>query len=122
MSGGPSPRFEKGLLSVELAKGAEIVRIHWQANGPVFFGPKPGAAPANRFDAPAGEFRVLYAAAELPGAYVETVLRRPYRVMRASDDVDPPPPSPHSAPWRFMRWNISFTVGRVSSSARGAVP
>lgn len=82
MSGGGQTRFAKGLLTVELPKDAELVRIHWQANGPVFFGPKSGAPPSNRFDAPGGEYRVLYAAAELPGAYVETVLRHPYRVMR----------------------------------------
>lgn len=58
------------------------MRIHWQTNDPVFFGPGPGALPSNRFDAPGGQYRVLYAAAELPGAYVETVLRHPYRVMR----------------------------------------
>lgn len=82
MSGGSSSRFAKGLLSLEIPTEAELVRIHWQTNGPVFFGPKPGTPPSNRFDAPGGEFRVLYAAAELPGAYVETVLRHPFRVMR----------------------------------------
>jgi hypothetical protein len=82
VSGGPSSRFAKGLLSVDVPKDSELVRIHWQTNGPVFFGPKPGMPPSNRFDAPGGEYRVLYAAAELPGAYVETVLRHPYRIMR----------------------------------------
>ncbi len=82
MSKGSSARFAKGLLSVEIPKGAEFVRIHWQTHGSVFFGPKPGTPPANRFDAPGGEYRVLYAAAELPGAYVETVLRHPFRIMR----------------------------------------
>ncbi|MGI4800219.1 MAG: RES family NAD+ phosphorylase [Janthinobacterium lividum] len=61
------------------------MRIHWQTNGPVFFGPRVGTPPSNRFDAPGGQYRVLYAAAALPGAYVETVLRRPGRVMRRQE-------------------------------------
>lgn len=85
MSGSGASRFAKGLLTFEVPKSAELVRIHWQTNGPIFFGPKPGALPANRFDAPNGEYRVLYAAAELPGAYVETVLRHPRRVMRREE-------------------------------------
>ena len=85
MSGGGASRFEKGLLSVTVPKDAEFVRIHWQTNGPVFFSPKPGSPPSGRFDAPAGQFRTLYAAEGLPGAYVETVLRHPYRVMRRAE-------------------------------------
>lgn len=86
MPGSSSPsRFISGLLPLEVPNGAELVRIHWQANGPVFFGPNPGKPPANRFDAPNGEFRVLYGAVELPGAFVETVLRRPGRVMRRAE-------------------------------------
>ena len=88
MSGSASSRFDKGLLPVEIPKDAELVRIHWQTNGPVFFGPKPGNSASNRFDAPSSEYRVLYAAADLPGAYVETVLRRPFRVMRRSEADD----------------------------------
>jgi len=75
----------KGLLSVEIPKDAELVRIHWQTDGPVFFGTKSGKLPSNRFDAPGVEYRVLYAAAQLPGAFVETVLRHPYRVMRRGE-------------------------------------
>lgn len=86
MAGGTATgRFPNGLLSFDLDVGTEIVRIHWQAKGPVFFGPSPGDPPANRFDAPGSEFRVLYAALQLPGAFVETVLRRPGRVMRRSE-------------------------------------
>lgn len=75
-------RFSNGLLSLALPQGAEIVRVHRQDKGAVFFGPAIGNSPANRFDAPAGQFRVLYGAQELPGAFVETVLRRPGRVLR----------------------------------------
>jgi hypothetical protein len=57
--------------------GTRIFRIHHQDNGPVWFGPKPGMPPSGRFDAPAGEFRVLYAALGMDGAFVETILHRP---------------------------------------------
>lgn len=83
--GSATSRFESGLLPFDIPKGAELVRVHWQTNGPVFFGPKSGSPPGNRFDAPAGEFRMLYGAVELPGAYVETVLRRPGRIVRRSE-------------------------------------
>lgn len=54
-----------------------IVRIHRKSQSAVSFGPAPGAPPQSRFDAPAGQYRVLYAAQRLEGAFVETALRRP---------------------------------------------
>jgi hypothetical protein len=57
--------------------GSRLFRIHHQDNGPLWFGPKPGEPPANRFDAPGGEFRVLYAALGMAGSFVETILHRP---------------------------------------------
>lgn len=60
-----------------------MVRIHPEDRGPIFFGPSPGSAPKNRFDAPGGEYRALYAAERLEGAFVETILRKPGgRVLR----------------------------------------
>ncbi|NNH66443.1 RES family NAD+ phosphorylase [Rhizobium laguerreae] len=51
--------------------------------GSIFFGPAQGRRPQNRFDAPNQEYRVLYAAQHLEGAFVETVLRRPVgRILR----------------------------------------
>jgi hypothetical protein len=44
------------------------MRIHPAAHAPLYF----GRVPRNRFDAPAGEFGVLYVAAEAHGAFVET--------------------------------------------------
>ncbi|NTG04848.1 RES family NAD+ phosphorylase [Agrobacterium rhizogenes] len=59
--------------------------MHTLARGPIYFGPLPERPPQNRFDAPAGEFRTLYAAERLEGAFVETVLRRPTgRILRRS--------------------------------------
>ena len=83
MAGGASPfRFANGVLPLDVPQGAEFVRVHRQSDGPVFFGPAPGRPPSNRFDAPSGQFRTLYGAIALPGAFVETVLRRPGRILR----------------------------------------
>ena len=73
--------FPAGLLPLTVPAGASIVRIHHVDHGAVWFGPKPDGRPAYRFDAPAGEFRTLYAAAELTGAFVETVLRMAGRII-----------------------------------------
>src|SRR3954453_11975161 len=45
-----------------------LVRVHWLSDDPAFWGKTRG----NRFDAPAGEFGVLYAAADAHGAFIET--------------------------------------------------
>lgn len=57
-----------------LAAGSSIIRIHHKDNGAIWFGPKPGFPPAHRFDAPAGEYRTMYAAVSTEGAFVETIL------------------------------------------------
>lgn len=80
---GPTSRFPAGLLAIERGAGEIVVRVHHQDRGAVFFGPKPGASPQNRFDAPSSEYRVLYAADRLEGAFAESVLRRPVgRILR----------------------------------------
>lgn len=73
----PTPRFPSGLRSTILDAGDILVRVHRKSQGAIFFGPAPGIGPQNRFDAPAGQYRMLYAAQRLEGAFVETVLRRP---------------------------------------------
>lgn len=76
-------RFVSGLRAVTLPAGHALVRVHALNRGPIFFGPVPGSRPQNRFDAPDQEYRVLYAAEHLEGAFVETVLRRPVgRILR----------------------------------------
>ena len=45
------------------------IRVHPTKYDPLYF----GRTPRNRFDAPAGEFGVLYAAADAHGAFVETL-------------------------------------------------
>jgi hypothetical protein len=73
--------FSSGLLEHPVPKGSSIVRIHHTRHAAVWFGPQAGNPPVYRFDAPAGEFRTLYGAAELTGAFVETVLRRARRII-----------------------------------------
>ena len=85
MTTGASPRFAKGFLPLELPAGSAITRVHWSDKGAVFFGPPAGLPPANRFDAPSGQFRIMYCSEELPGAFVETVLRRPGRIIRREE-------------------------------------
>lgn len=60
-----------------ITAGQPLMRIHQIDRSPLWFGPVPGGPPANRFDAPEGQYRTLYAAMGLTGAYVETVLHRP---------------------------------------------
>jgi RES domain len=71
-----------------LKAGAQIVRIHRLGQGPHWFGPGPGQPPAYRFDAPNGEYRTLYAAQRLEGAFVETLLRRANRLLPLSQVDD----------------------------------
>lgn len=74
----PTARFPNGLLSDTLPKGTRLVRVHWTTAGPLGF----SVGKANRFDCPGAEFGVLYAAADIEGAFVETVLRRHGRLIR----------------------------------------
>jgi hypothetical protein len=64
----------------------KLWRVHQAAFGPLWFGPAHGQPPRNRFDAPAGEFRVCYFGEELEGAFVETLMRgRARRLVRLSE-------------------------------------
>lgn len=75
-------RFPQGLLTIDLPAGATIIRVHRHTNGAVYFGPSAGKPAECRFDALHSEYRILYAAVNLEGAFVETVLRRPRRIFR----------------------------------------
>lgn len=68
--------FSEGLLEWLIPARTPFIRIHHESRGPVWFGPGAGHPPAYRFDAPAGEFGVMYVAEHLEGAFVETVLRK----------------------------------------------
>lgn len=69
--------FPSGLKAVTLVAGQPITRVHKSVNGAVWYGPAPGKPPSNRFDAPGGQYRTMYAADTLAGAFAETILHRP---------------------------------------------
>ena len=78
----PRPRvFPSGVLPHILADGERLVRVHRRDKGAIWFGPGIGRPPAHRFDAPDGEYRTLYAAQSLTGAFVETILRKNQRIL-----------------------------------------
>ena len=76
-TGTPTAQFPRGVLAEIIPVGTIIVRMHHESRGPLWFGPRPGISPQHRFDAPGGEYRMLYCAARLAGAFVESVLRKP---------------------------------------------
>ncbi|MBZ5763038.1 RES family NAD+ phosphorylase [Rhizobium sp. VS19-DR104.2] len=78
---GPIAPTNTRLLTLTLPAHSSFVRIHQVKDGPVWFGPSPGSPPAYRFDAPAGQYRTLYAAEFLEGAFAETILRRARRII-----------------------------------------
>lgn len=59
-----------------LRDGTVFHRIHRAAQGPLFFGPT-GPTPLQRYDDPAGGFRILYLALALETAFGETLVRVP---------------------------------------------
>lgn len=88
MSPGTSPPGTAGeFLPLILPANSAFVRIHRIGDGPLWFGPAPGRPPANRFDAPGGEYRILYGAERIEGAFAETILRRGRRIV-ARDYVE----------------------------------
>lgn len=73
----PPPTLPDSLPVAEVAADSPWWRIHRTTHQPVWFGPAPGHPPTYRFDAPGGEFRVLYLGQTLSAAFVETLLRNP---------------------------------------------
>lgn len=73
--------FPTGLKAVRIAAGTTLIRVHASTNGPIWFGPAPGGKPGSRFDAPSGEWRTIYLAERLEGAFAESVLHRPAKRM-----------------------------------------
>jgi hypothetical protein len=67
---------------------SRLSRIHDAAHAAVWFGPLPGTPPRNRFDAPAGEFRVCYLALTPQAAFAETFLRNPGRRLLEASTVE----------------------------------
>lgn len=73
--------FSTSAPAIIVPAGAPVVRVHHVDHGPIWFGPPVGKGPTYRFDAPTDEFKTLYAAEALAGAFVETVLRRARRIV-----------------------------------------
>jgi hypothetical protein len=73
----PSEPLEGELPLITVPADSKWWRIHRTAVPPVFFGPAPGGPPTYRFDAPRGEYRILYIGQSLTAAFVETLLRNP---------------------------------------------
>jgi hypothetical protein len=59
--------------------GSSWSRCHNTGEHPIFFGPGVGNLPRHRFDAPDGEYQVLYVGLNYEAAFVETLLRNPSR-------------------------------------------
>jgi len=83
----PPPWLAAARLPIDtFPAGAVWFRCHRALLAPIFFGPGPRAAPKHRFDAPAGEFQVLYLGLSYDAAVVETLFRNPRR--RTVDRAD----------------------------------
>jgi hypothetical protein len=83
----PPPWLATAPLPVDgYPAGATWFRCHQTALGAVFFSPGPGKGAKHRFDAPGGEFQVLYLGLTYDAAIVETFFRNPRR--RTVDLVD----------------------------------
>lgn len=82
MSVAPASTVMAGdLLPVLVPAMSTFVRIHPVGRNPLWFGPAPGKPPAYRFDAPSGQYRTMYGAERLEGAFAETMLRRARRIL-----------------------------------------
>ncbi|KTT75920.1 RES family NAD+ phosphorylase [Sphingomonas endophytica] len=66
--------------------GTVFHRIHRHALSPLFFGPA-GATPIQRYDDPAGGYKLLYLALDLETAFGETLVRVPTVTDILSSDV-----------------------------------
>jgi hypothetical protein len=73
----PSEPLEGALPIAIVEPETKWWRIHRGQYPPVFFGPEAGQPAMYRFDAPGGEYRILYVGQSLSAAFVETLLRNP---------------------------------------------
>jgi RES domain len=60
-----------------IAAGTIWWRIHRREHLPLLFGPEPGGSPRHRFDAPGGEYRVVYVGTTRETSFAEVFLREP---------------------------------------------
>lgn len=67
--------------------GQVLHRIHRSHLEPVFYGPGAGVDPIYRFDSTSGRFGVLYIGHAFAGAFAETILRNPQRLMVSEREI-----------------------------------
>ena len=67
--------------------GKVLHRIHRTHLDPVFYGPGAGGDPIYRFDSSSGRVGVLYIGHSFAGAFVETILRNPQRLMVSEREI-----------------------------------
>lgn len=67
--------------------GQGLHRIHRSHLEPVFYGPGAGVDPIYRFDSASGRFGVLYIGHAFAGAFAETILRNPQRLMVSEREI-----------------------------------
>lgn len=86
MSKAADARLPRRLPVEAIEPGARWVRIHPARKEALWFGPSRGTPPLNRFDDPAGEYRLCYLSTQPAGAFAETFLRNPpVRILAWSD-------------------------------------
>lgn len=78
----------RSLPNVVIPAGSQLWRIHRRDLGAVWFGPAPGGAPCNRFDAPNGEYRICYLADSPEVAFAETLIRQTHTRMVQRPQLD----------------------------------
>ncbi|ASW04712.1 hypothetical protein CKA34_01490 [Rhizobium sp. 11515TR] len=85
----PPPDWLKNanLPITTIPAGSVLHRIHRSSFDPVFFGPGAGHDPIYRFDSASGRFGVLYIGHAFAGAFAETILRNPQRLMVAEREI-----------------------------------
>ncbi len=71
-----------------IAAGQALHRIHRTRFDPIFYGPGTGNDPVYRFDSASGRFGVLYVGHAFAGAFADTILRNPQRLMVAEREID----------------------------------
>jgi RES domain len=74
-------------LVERIAAGTIWWRIHRREHLPLMFGPEPRGTPRHRFDAPAGEYRVVYVGTTREASFAEVFLREPDVQFVAMDEI-----------------------------------
>lgn len=75
-------------LPITTIQAGQILQcIHRTQLDPIFYGPGSGNDPVYHFDSTSGRFGVLYIGHAFAGAFAETILRNPQRLMVAEREI-----------------------------------